>query len=279
MQEYRVMVSTADVWSQPGPGPDRERLTQALCGDRVRTKRVEKGWVLGQVQDGYWGWLARAELEPAPEKEERQVVVAEAVVQVPLLFSGGTATESPIRLYLGTRLTVIDEHPGSFVVRLPGGSLGQLPAGVVHRPTENKATEVLKYALCLKGSPYLWGGMTCDGIDCSGLVHMAYRTAGILLPRDADQQYAYGWRVESSLVPGDLVFFATTEPGFPAHVGHYLGEDRFLHASSRLGGVVVTSLNAPFYRECLLGARRVLTAQAGFGFRQGEEQGAWENTP
>lgn len=81
------------------------------------------------------------------------------------------------------------------------------------------------------GAPYLWGGMTRAGIDCSGLVHIAYRRAGTLVPRDAWQQHDAGEPVAEP-EPGDLILYA--DPGKPAdHVAFWLGEGRILHATGR----------------------------------------------
>jgi cell wall-associated NlpC family hydrolase len=92
------------------------------------------------------------------------------------------------------------------------------------------------------GSPYLWGGMTERGIDCSGLVHMSYRWLGRLVPRDADQQEGAGTAVaEGDLRPGDLITYADEgRPDTATHIAFWLGEGRILHSTERDGvnGVV-----------------------------------------
>lgn len=89
------------------------------------------------------------------------------------------------------------------------------------------------------GAPYEWGGMTERGIDCSGLVHMAYRRTGRVVPRDADQQEAAAQPIsQADARPGDLVCFG--EPGQAHHIAFWLGEGQILHATGREGvGAVV----------------------------------------
>jgi gamma-D-glutamyl-L-lysine dipeptidyl-peptidase len=84
------------------------------------------------------------------------------------------------------------------------------------------------------GTPYLWGGMTERGIDCSGLVHMSYRRLGRLVPRDADQQEAAGQPMEESdLAPGDLITYGDGESA--THIAFWLGNGRILHSTEREG--------------------------------------------
>jgi gamma-D-glutamyl-L-lysine dipeptidyl-peptidase len=103
------------------------------------------------------------------------------------------------------------------------------------------------------GTRYLWGGLTHEGIDCSGLVHMAYRRLGRLVPRDADQQEDAAVEV-ADLEPGDLITYS--EPGQPAdHIAFWLGDGRILHSTGRKDGIGVLAEPEP---ACLRARRRKL---------------------
>jgi cell wall-associated NlpC family hydrolase len=106
------------------------------------------------------------------------------------------------------------------------------------------------------GAPYLWGGLTHRGIDCSGLVHMAYRRVGRIVPRDAHQQQAAGVEVSADeLRPGDLVTY-----GEPAdHIAFWVGDGRILHSTGRDGGIGVVEEREP----ADLGARRARVVRLG----------------
>ena len=99
---------------------------------------------------------------------------------------------------------------------------------------ERAAADPLAHARGLLGTRYLWGGMTAEGIDCSGLVHMSFRAAGRLVPRDADQQEDAGTPVPAgALRPGDLVTYGDGRRA--DHVAFWLGGGRILHATQREG--------------------------------------------
>jgi cell wall-associated NlpC family hydrolase len=117
------------------------------------------------------------------------------------------------------------------------------------------------YAVSLIGSPYRLGGSSPEtGLDCSGFVgHVFRQAAGVVLPRDSRAISEVAQPLaQAELQPGDLVFFNTLNRAF-SHVGIYLGDDRFVHAtSSRTGSVMVSNLNDRYWRERFDGARRVL---------------------
>jgi len=116
---------------------------------------------------------------------------------------------------------------------------------------------VIQTASRYLGVPYVFGGTTPDGFDCSGFTRYVYGQSGIFLPRTADAQYGVGHPVSiNRLQAGDLVFFSTYEEGI-SHSGIYLGNGQFISATSSQG-VAVASLNSGYWGARYMGARRVL---------------------
>ncbi len=117
------------------------------------------------------------------------------------------------------------------------------------------ASNLTRNALRFIGVPYVFGGTSTNGFDCSGYVQHVFAMLGHRLPRTADAQYAAGRPVDGTMIAGDLVFFQTYERG-PSHVGIYLGDGKFVHASSS-HGVTVSALSEGYWRSRYLGAKRV----------------------
>ena len=141
--------------------------------------------------------------------------------------------------------------------RAKDGKISRFAGGVLAR-TSKIAQELTKSALRFLGTPYVFGGTTAAGFDCSGYVQHVFAMLGISIPRTADAQYDAGRRIVGAMRPGDLVFFQTYEPGV-SHVGIYLGNGKFVHASSH--GVMVSSLSQSYWRTRYVGAKRLIATR------------------
>lgn len=128
----------------------------------------------------------------------------------------------------------------------------------LHREDPNYAVRyrILSTAEQLLGTPYVLGGNSPAGIDCSGLVRYAYLQAGIKVPRTTEQLYRAGKRLDF-VKPGDLLFFRTDPPSV-SHVGIYVGKGQMIHASTGNHRVIKVELNQPYWRQRLAGGATFL---------------------
>ncbi|MBI5751703.1 MAG: C40 family peptidase [Hydrogenophilales bacterium] len=131
-------------------------------------------------------------------------------------------------------------------------------------PATEKSQDLLLYALSLNGTSYKYGGRSADsGFDCSGFVaHVFRQAAGLALPHNARAISQNGEQItKTELKPGDLVFFNTLRRAF-SHVGIYLGDNRFIHASSSSSGdVMVSDLTEKYWSKRFNGARRLALSE------------------
>lgn len=170
-----------------------------------------------------------------------RVCVAEAA---PMRAEPDDAAEQVTQALAGEPLAVEETRDGWARVRTTYGYPGWMRTDALagepdgEWPGLPRSGDPVAEARAFLGAPYEWGGLTERGIDCSGLVHMAYRRLGRLVPRDAHEQEAAAATIaEEQLQGGDLVCFGPA--GRPNHIAFWLGEGRILHATSRDGlGVV-----------------------------------------
>jgi cell wall-associated NlpC family hydrolase len=118
---------------------------------------------------------------------------------------------------------------------------------------------IVETAMQYLGTPYVWGGSSPGGFDCSGFVQYVYKECGYGINRTAASIYENGTYVDkSSLQPGDVVCFSTTSYSGIGHVGIYIGDGKFIHSSSSSGKVIITDLDTPYYVNHYVGARRIV---------------------
>jgi hypothetical protein len=245
-------------------------LSQTVLGQRVRVLRCAGRWAHCRSEDGYLGWVHRGYLRRMTEAEATEWEVGSGGE---LCFSLGALVrgeDGEVLAQLPWGARVVREEGGE--VRLPDGGRGRAAGELVpvaalpdRFPADGRA--VVATAAHWIAAPYLWGGITPAGVDCSGLAQAVYRTHGLLLPRDSDLQATAGEAVDpgpdfSRLLPGDLLFFAE-EPHRVTHVALSLGGSRIIHASLGNGGVRRNDLLGGMryedeLRRLFVGARRVV---------------------
>lgn len=124
-------------------------------------------------------------------------------------------------------------------------------------PHATTRQRILGVAEQMVGTPYVLGGESPSGVDCSGLVQYAYQQAGIRVPRTTAAQFQAG-RSQRQVLPGDLLFFRTDGSGRVSHVGIYAGRGQMIHASSGSGRVRKVSLGQPYWRQRMAGGATFL---------------------
>ena len=154
----------------------------------------------------------------------------------------------------------VEEWTSRLIVTTPAhhhGSIGRFTGDVLVR-TSKIAQQLTRSALRFLGVPYVFGGTSTSGFDCSGFVQHVFAMLGIGLPRTADAQYDVGRPAVGGPRPGDLVFFDTY--GGVSHVGIYLGQGKFVHASSS-HGVMVSHLSESYWASRYVGAKRLIATR------------------
>lgn len=181
--------------------------------------------------------------------------------------SPNTSSEIVTQLPYGSRLEIIYADLGWYNVRMENGVTGFVfapyitkaeivpPAAVPNTIAENVASDAHNYI----GYRYVYGTSGPSTFDCSGFTSYLYRQYGVTLPRTSTSQGAYGTYVDkSALIPGDIVCFSNRSDRRINHVGVYIGDGNFIHASTSVRGVVMDSLYSNYYVNHYVTARRVL---------------------
>ncbi|MFC4058343.1 C40 family peptidase [Planomonospora corallina] len=148
--------------------------------------------------------------------------------------------------YVDQVMEIAERYAADGAVAVPPEAAEECDEDLVEAAPDGVVAQILEYALAQRGKPYLWGGTGPDAFDCSGIVYMAYRSAGLSIPRTTFGQWPFGVRIpEGEEQPGDLVFFDSgpgTGPDRPGHVGMVVSPGKMIEARCRLcGPIKVTS--------------------------------------
>jgi gamma-D-glutamyl-L-lysine dipeptidyl-peptidase len=262
-----VVVPVANMYSAPSDKSDV--VSQAIYGSNVTLLMSRGEWSKIQTDDRYKGWTPSRYLRLV--QSGSGYATSGPTVQVESLFANvyreaDVARHKPVvTIPFGARLQVIQEGTGKdegwLQVRLPDKQSAWMQSSdVISNPKPLTIPESIELAKRFLGLPYLWGGRSSYGFDCSGFTQMLLRARGLNMPRDADQQAA--WKgvtpVErKDLQPGDLLFFGSA-PGKITHTGMYLGDGQFIHDATNGHPVVqISRLDDPPWTQLLVASRRV----------------------
>ncbi|MHC2433447.1 C40 family peptidase [Bradyrhizobium sp. USDA 4451] len=232
-------VSEAIAPLRRAPVSDAEQMTQTLRGERVTVyDRNGEGWAWGQLaDDGYVGWLPEAALTTPGATPTHKVTALRT-----LAFPGPSIKLPPVEaLVMGSKLAIVRED-GVFVVTGEGWHLPRQHLA----PLDAMAQDFVAVAEQFVGTPYLWGGKSSLGIDCSGLVQVALTAAGTGCPRDSDmQQDGLGRELTAAeakhLQRGDLIFWK-------GHVAIACDATTIVHANAHRMATVVENTQAAIAR-------------------------------
>jgi hypothetical protein len=220
---------------------EREVVTDCLLGEPLFLLRAEKEHVLVHGGDGYLGWVAAADVQQVDEAAFADYLAG------PRICVRSDQEIDGVLVPAGSRLQLVRSSGDTVIGALPTGDKVTLAADAVdlRDSPADKIDVVCSSAKELLGTEYLWGGKTSKGVDCSGLVQVSFAGAGVVVPRDANQQFHVGqltgtrWS-RAAMRRGDTLYFINPQ-GRISHTGLYLGDNQFIHAVSPV--VVTGSFN------------------------------------
>lgn len=246
-----VTISVANLRSQPKHSA--ELATQATLGTPVKILKKNGGWVLIQTPDQYLSWVDSDGIHAMTEAEIE--LWKEAPKMIYTNINGNSYSEPDTKsqvvsdIVAGGILEIVGEENEFYKVVYPDQRIAFINKGEVAiyeswiAQADPSQENLVATSKKLIGLPYLWGGTSPKGVDCSGFTKTIYFLNGIVLPRDASQQIHTGEVVDDTknfgnLLPGDLLFFGVpateTTPERVVHVGMWIGNNEFIHSAGRV---------------------------------------------
>jgi gamma-D-glutamyl-L-lysine dipeptidyl-peptidase len=262
------------------PEHKTEMVTQVLMGNGLRVLKHSRFWYYAQSTDGYLAWFEKGTFTRCTREEldawEHAPCLIVTAFEETVLERPENGAEPVSDVVICDLLQRTGEQGDWFQVRLPDGREGFLPRkaaedfGAWRQKCQPTAQNLERTARRFLGRPYLWGGVSPKGLDCSGFTKLVFYLNGISLNRDASEQALQGREVPldenlSQLKKGDLLFFGRDAswggPQRIVHVGLYMGDKLFIHSSERvqISSLDPASPNVDRLRlRTLIRARRIL---------------------
>lgn len=246
--------------------------TQSIFGDKVTVLKSSGRWYRVALHDqyvpyqkeGYPGWVPKSHVaKVTTDYSDCSITIVTS--KLATLYNEVNKKKF-IDISYSTILPVMKEDDTYYHVQTPANGIKLLKKSDakvfttysdIPKPT---AQTIVDEAMRYVGLPYLWGGTSAYGFDCSGITYAVYRNHGIMIPRDSFYQATSGKAVtKKELKVGDLVFFAYNNgKGKVYHVGLYIGNGKMLHAPNPSSKIRIESLNSGVYKKNYSGARRYL---------------------
>ncbi len=278
-----VTVSICNIKSRPSYSS--EQVSQAVMGTPVKILKTCGDWLLIQTPDYYLGWTTNSSIYDMDETEIADWKQSDRIIYT--CKSGDILSETDRSgvisdITSGAILKNVSENRDFYVAELPDGRRGIISRKEAAEFDQwcssitPEAGKLIKFAKSLNGSPYMWGGTSTKALDCSGFVKTIFFTGGIILARDASQQFLDGKPVDISssydpLKKCDLIFFGhLNDQGEKriTHVGMYIGDTEVIHSS---GMVRINSLDSAranyssYLKSTIMGAMRVIGEESQKG--------------
>jgi gamma-D-glutamyl-L-lysine dipeptidyl-peptidase len=227
------------------PSHSSQIIDQGQMGNQLKLLRFEGGWYLSQTHYNYVGWVNQTAIQICDSNQIKDWSSSK-LVRISMIsdhiYSKPNLESQPISdIVLNNKLKLINKNAGWSLIQLPDKRFGYIKNTSFIEENEEIEDPIqtrLKLARQMMGTPYLWGGNSSKGNDCSGFTQNIFEASGIQLPRDARQQALYGKEIVpnniwSNIQPGDLLFFGKEDR--VTHVGMSLGQYDFIHQGGMVG--------------------------------------------
>lgn len=224
MSYFIINTAVANVYKEPAH--NSAVVTQALMGESCQILEHNGEWYKIKQWDGYEGWIYYFYGVESKTKYEQTLVLQDMFGTVISLDKGKMVSH----LVFGSQVVTEEKHDGYRII-LPDGRKGFSHNNFGENRKQSSRAEIVKTASRFLGTPYLWGGKTHYGIDCSGLVQTVFKANGTELPRDASQQAEFftNYKIDKeNIEPGDLLFFRENDK--VTHIAISTGGLNFINA-------------------------------------------------